>query len=157
MYSQYSQTVIPKSYGCKTLEGNWYEDRCTSKFDHDNNKKKYSLQNQYDWQYDTTNKDIGKHHSNYSTINKNFGICNDNYINFQEKKHSMYISTSRNSYDEKYKDSFYNIKPFPNYYKGKEEELNDYRKTWTKRDHLYDTTYKDDLLKTFMVKRLDKK
>ena len=154
MYSQFVQTqsVIPKAYHCRTLEGNWYEDRCTSKYDNDHIKK-FSLRNPLEWQFDTTNKKIGEFHLKDKKLCSHFAEGSDNYINFQSKKNNMFVTTYKNSYDEKYKESFYQIKPFKNYYKGKESDLESYRSNWTKREQFFDTTYKDDLLKTFMMKK----
>ena len=42
----------------------------------------------------------------------------------------------------------YNIKKedMKDYYKNKEKDLEEYRKTWTKKEQLFETTYKHDIL-----------
>ena len=86
--------TIPKTYSNETLEGNWYEDRCVSKYDEEK-KKEFKLRNPNAWQYDTTYSSIGMNNRNNQYLNK-FSQSNDNYINFQNKDYNMYVTTNRN-------------------------------------------------------------
>lgn len=154
MYSNFTtnQSIIPKAYNCQTLEGNWYEDRSTSQFNYQK-KKNYQLRNPNEWQYQTSNDNFGSFNKEYPSLQNKFLQSNDNYINFQKPKQEMYISTYKHSYDAKYAPSFKVEKKSTDYYLNKKEELQSYRETWTKKNQLFDTTYNDDLLKTFMVKK----
>lgn len=154
MYSQFinSQSVIPKTYNCITLEGNWYEDRSTNKYNYEH-KKNFSLKNPNEWRYKTTSDNIGEFNKNYPSITNKFLQSNDNYINFQKKKQEMFVSTYKHSYNSQYSDTFREIKPSKDYYLNKKDELKNYRNLWTKRDHLFDTTYKDDMIKTFLLNK----
>ena len=152
MYSSTSQSVIPKSYSCRTFEGNWYEDRCTSDYDR-KYKKNYSLKGANAWQYQTTTSKIGEQFKTNPKLVSKFSQSSDNYINFQTKKNDMYATVYKKSYNEKYLGE--NVKPnTKDYYLNKQEELTKYREKWTKRAHQFETTYKEDLLtKTFFLKK----
>jgi len=95
MYYQHLQNTntIPKSYVCDVLEGNWYEDRCISRYD-DDRKKNYKIKSPNNWQYDTTYKEIGGLYQKFPKLQR-FGESNDNFINFQKKDYNMYITTNR--------------------------------------------------------------
>ena len=150
MYSQLTntQSSIPKAYNCRTLEGNWYEDRCTSNFD-EKHKKNYSLKNPNEWLFQTTSNTVGGFCNHYGSLQNKFSQSNDNYINFQKKKHDMFVSVYKKSYDDKY----LTINQSKNYYTNKLSDLETYRQNWTKREHLFETTYKSDLLKTFYTSK----
>lgn len=153
MFSQQqSQNSIAKTFGCKTLEGNWYEDRSTSNYN-EKNTKSYSLKNPNEWQYNTTYSTIGDFNKQNPSLIKQFTQSNDNYINFQTKKKDMYASSYKYYYDKNYRDTFKDVKLQKSYFADKNDELNSYISNWTKRDHLFNTTYKEDLLKTFMMKK----
>lgn len=153
MFSQQNnQNAIAKTFSCKTLEGNWYEDRSTSGFN-DKNTKSYSLKNPNEWQYNTTYNTIGDFNKNYPSLTNQFTQSNDNYINFQSKKKDMYASSYKYYYDKNYRDTFKDVKLQKSYYADKNDELKDYISNWTKRDQLFHTTYKEDLLKTFMMRK----
>lgn len=87
-------SVLPKSYNCDVLEGNWYEDRCVSDYDK-NKKKSYSLVNPNSWQYDSTYNEIGYNLKNFQKTKERFSESNDNCINFQNKNNNMYITTNK--------------------------------------------------------------
>ena len=50
---------VAKTYDEDVLEGNWYEDRCTSAYD-EKKKRDYLLPNPNAWQYETTYNDLGQ-------------------------------------------------------------------------------------------------
>lgn len=153
MFSQYSQSIIPKSYNCKTLEGNWYQDRCVSNFNKEN-KANYSLPNSNAWQYSTTYNQIGSYTKNHPSLKEKFALSKDEYINYQPKSNNMYVSVYKHSYDPYYKETFKENHSKPGYYDNKEDKLKTYRSEWTKRDQSFDTTYKKDILNTFMMKKM---
>ncbi len=140
-----SSAVLPRSYKCDTLEGNWYEDRCISNFD-SNKKKNYLLPNPNAWQYESTYNEIGKNWRTFNKINERFSESNDNIINFQEKDYNMYITTTKHSLDTKYKETFTRHVKYKDYYNNKKDELTTYRNTWTKREQSFETTYNNDIL-----------
>lgn len=148
-YQQFIQlqnaNIIPKSYTSDTLQGNWYEDRCTSDYDK-KKKKNYLLPNPNAWQYDRTYQEIGQSWKDFPKTKERFSESNDNCINFQEKDYNMYITTTKHSLDPKYKETFRQPIKNKDYFKNKVGELQDYRKTWTKRNQSFDTTYKTDIL-----------
>lgn len=144
-------SILPKSYNCSTLEGNWYEDRCTSNFDSEK-KKNFSLKSPNSWQYNSTYDQIGNFNKQYPSINEKFANASDNYINFQNKDNEMYVSMYKKSYHPSHRDDLTFIKHNKGYYENKQNELESYRNNWTKKNHSFRTTYKDDLLKTFMTK-----
>jgi hypothetical protein len=96
MYYQIIQAsqIVPKSYTCDALEGNWYEDRCASSFDMER-KKDLKLKSPNAWQYETTTSGVGNFNKNYEPLKKRFIPASDNYINFQKKDYNMYITTNR--------------------------------------------------------------
>jgi hypothetical protein len=142
---QNPNSVIPKAYNSDVLEGNWYEERCIS--DYDKIKKKdYMLPNANSWQYDKTYDELGVNWKDFPKTVQRFSDSNDNYINFQGKSNNMYITTNKNAFDDKYRESFRQPIKVTDYYKGKRSELKNYQDTWTKRDHSFATTYKSDIL-----------
>ncbi len=153
MYNQINHSIIPKSYNCNTLEGNWYEDRCVSNFDKDK-KKNYSLKSPFSWQYETTYNQVGSTSKDYPSVKERFAVANDNYINFQNKSNDMFVSVYKNSYNPNYREGLTYIPSHKGYFDNdkNQEELSKYRETWTKRDHSFRTTYNDDLLKTYLKK-----
>jgi hypothetical protein len=58
----------------------------------------------------------------------------------------MFISTYKSNLDSKYKNDFKPKSSVKDYYKDKKEELDQYRTTWTKRNHLFETSYKTDII-----------
>ena len=108
-------------------------------------KKEFKLRNPNAWQYDTTYSNIGMNNRNNQYLNK-FSQSNDNYINFQNKDYNMYVTTNRNAFDDKYRDTFRQQKKNFDYFKKNPNELDVYRQTWTKREQIFDTTYKSDIL-----------
>jgi hypothetical protein len=52
------QPAITNTFSNQTLEGNWYEERCVSNFDKNNNKK-LMLDNPSSWIYDKTSGELG--------------------------------------------------------------------------------------------------
>jgi hypothetical protein len=58
----------------------------------------------------------------------------------------MFVTTNKHAYDPKYKESFRQPINTRDYYKNRKEELEDYRKTWTKKEQTFNTTYKNDIL-----------
>ena len=102
---QSTQSIIPKSYNCKTMEGNWYEDRCTSNFNY-NNKKDYMINNPNEWQFDTTSKEYGSWNKEYPSLKNKFSQSSDNYINFQSSRHLYTYTTYKQSYDAKFSETF---------------------------------------------------
>ena len=151
MYYQNNQN-IPKSYSCDVLEGNWYEDRCIPKYDEEK-RKHYKINSPNSWLYDTTYNEIGILNNGFPKLQR-FGETNDNFINFQNKDYNMYITTnkyynfySRHAYNENYKNTFRKPAKNTDFFKNKPEELDYYRKNWTKREQKFETTYKSDILK----------
>ena len=135
-----------KSYNEDVLEGNWFEDRCTSEYDN-KKKKDYMLTNPNKWQYDTTYNDLGQNWKNFPPTQKHFQNANDNFLNFNNTDYNAFISTNKHAMDPRYRESFrVPLKLNNTYFKNKEEELEKYRNTWTKKEQLFDTTYKHDIL-----------
>lgn len=67
------QPAITNTYSSKTLENNWYEERCVSNFDKNNNKK-LMLTNPSSWMYETTANELGakaKEYPKLQVIRKN--------------------------------------------------------------------------------------
>ena len=139
------QNAITNTFCSKTLEGNWYEERCTSNFDKTNNKK-IMLENPNSWMYDKTSSELGVKAHDYPKLKEKFSESNDNYINFQAKNNQMFVSNYKSNFDEKYKAEFKPKSNVKDYFEGKTEELNHYRETWTKRGQLFETTYKADII-----------
>ena len=135
----------PAAYIPDVLEGNWYEDRCVSSYD-DAKKKDYMLPNPNAWQYDTTYNELGQKWKKFPSTMKRFAIANDNYINFQGKNNAMYVTTYKNAFDDRYRESFREPVDTKDYYKNRPEELKKYIETWTKKPQRFDTTYKEDIL-----------
>jgi hypothetical protein len=140
-----SSNPQPRAYKCDTLEGNWYEDRCISDFDK-RKKKNYLLPNPNSWLYDKTYDDIGKNYKNLQKIKERFSEASDNIVNFQEKDYNMYITSTKHALDPKYKETLRPKNKDRNYFKNKEGELDELRNKWTKRNHNFETTYKNDIL-----------
>ena len=140
-----ANNLNPRTYYCETLEGNWYEDRCISDFDK-KKKKNYLLPNPNAWQYEKTYNEIGTNWKSFPKTNERFAEASDNCVNFQEKDNNMYITTTKNAYNPRYRDSFRPANKSSDYYKNKTEELQEYRKTLTKREQSFETTYKNDIL-----------
>jgi hypothetical protein len=66
----------------------------------------------------------------------------------------MFISNYKSNFDEKYKNEFKSASKIKDYFGGKTEELNKYRESWTKRSHLFNTTYKTDIIeKTWKINK----
>jgi hypothetical protein len=137
--------LIPRSYMCDTLEGNWYEDRCISDYDK-RKKKNYQLPNPNAWQYEKTYGELGTAYKDFPKTKERFSESNDNCINFGEKDNNMYITTTRHMLDPNYKETFRPKARNKDYFHNKQEELQEYRNTWTKRTHNFETTYKNDVL-----------
>lgn len=136
---------IPASYIPDVLEGNWYEDRCVSEYDQ-KKKKDYMLPNPNAWLYDTTYSELGQQWKNFPSTKQHFAIANDNYINFQGKNNSMYVTTNKHAFDERYRHTFRTPLNMRDYFKGKPEELARYRQSWTNKAQLFETTYAHDIL-----------
>ena len=145
-----NNSVIPNSYNFKTLEGNWYEERCIPEISNINSNK-YSLLNPNSWQFKTTyDSDIGSFNKNYDTIKNKYYISNENYINYQDKRNDMYVSSYKNAYDSRYKKAFRDIPTKINYYDNKNEELKEYTNKWIKKPQSFKTTYNEDMYKTLL-------
>jgi hypothetical protein len=142
---QNPSNTIPKSFNCDTLEGNWYEDRCIP--DYDKRKKRdYLLPNPFSWQYEKTYNEIDKAWKDYPKVKERFSEASDNCINFQEKDNNMFITTYKHTLDAKYKETFRQPIKVRDFYKNKQDDLKEYRDTWTKRQQNFDTTYNADIL-----------
>lgn len=142
---------MPKAYDRDVLEGNWYEDRCISDYDI-KKKKDYMLPNPNAWQYDTTYGEMGQNWKEFPSTKKHFAIANDNYINFQGKNNSMYVTTNKNAFDDRYRMTFRQPINMRDYFKNRKEELEKYKQTWTKKPQLFETTYSSDILSKTMKK-----
>jgi hypothetical protein len=136
---------VPASYIPDVLEGNWYEDRCISEYDL-KKKKDYMLPNPNAWLYDTTYNELGQKWKEFPSTKEHFAIANDNYINFQGKNNSMYVTTNKHAFDERYRHTFRTPLNMHDYFKGKPEELEKYKQTWTNKPQLFETTYSHDIL-----------
>lgn len=55
------------TYCCKTLQANWYEERCVSNWDKTNNKK-IMLDNPSSWMYEKTSNELGIKHSEHPIL-----------------------------------------------------------------------------------------
>lgn len=89
-----TQAITPQSYSCDTLEGNWYEDRCTSEYDN-RRRKDFMLPNPNSWMFEKTYDELGINNKNNKTIKEKFSQSSDNYINFLDKDNNMFISTMK--------------------------------------------------------------
>ncbi len=138
-------TASTQTYSRHTLQGNWYEDRCVSDFDK-SKKRDYLLTNPNSWQYNRTQEELGQNWKDFKKTNERFSESSDNYINFQDKNHKMYVTTTRHAYDPVYKGTFREQPNTKDFFKGKPEELQEYRQSWSKRVHSFETTYKADVL-----------
>ena len=134
-----------KAYNEDVLHGNWYEDRCTSEYDN-KKKKDYMLPNPNQWQYETTYNDLGQNWKNFPPTQKHFQNANDNFLNFNNMDYNMFISTNKHAMDPRYRETFRTPLDMKDYYKNRPEELKEYREKWTKKEQLFDTTYKNDIL-----------
>jgi hypothetical protein len=135
-----------RTFSCDALEANWYEDRCLSNFDK-RKKKNYLMPSSYSWQFETTYNEMSdKSRKEFPSIKEKFVQSSNNYINYQSKDYNMYVTTTNHAYDPRYKESFRQPIKQTDYYKNRQHELEEYRKTWTKRSHLIDSTYKADIL-----------
>ena len=116
-----------KAYIEDVLEGNWFEDRCTSYYD---NKKKrdYMLPNPNQWLYDTTYNELGQNWHDFPPTKKHFQNANDNFLNFNNMDYNMFISTNKHAMDPRYRETFRQPLDMKDYYKNKENELEEYRK-----------------------------
>ena len=136
---------VTKTYDRDVLEGNWYEDRCVSDYDM-KKKKDYMLPNPNGWMYSTTYNELGMKWKEFPSTKKHFAIANDNYINFQGKNNSMYVTTNKHAFDDRYRMTFRDPVNMRDYFKNRQEELEKYRQTWTKKEQRFDTTYSSDIL-----------
>ena len=143
---------VAKTYDEDVLEGNWYEDRCTSAYD-EKKKRDYLLPNPNAWQYETTYNDLGQNMKDYPTIKKHFQIANDNFISFQGMDYNMHITTNKHAMDPRYRETFRQPVNTRDYYKNKKDDLDKYRMTWTKKGQLFDTTYSHDILNKNVKKK----
>ena len=82
----------------------------------------------------------------FPSTKKDFAIANDNYINFQGKNNSMYVTTNKHAFDDRYRMTFRDPVNMRDYFKNRQEELEKYRQTWTKKEQRFDTTYSSDIL-----------
>ncbi len=89
-----TQAITPQSYSCDVLEGNWYEDRCTSEFDN-RKRRDFMLPNPNAWMFEKTSDELGVNDKNFKKIKEKFSESSDNYINFQEKNYDMFITTAK--------------------------------------------------------------
>ena len=144
-FNSKNENNTEKAYDEDVLEGNWYEDRCTSTYD---NKKKrdYMLPNPNQWQYETTYNDLGQNYKNFEPTQKHFQKANDNFLNFLDMDYNMHITTNKAAMDPRYREGFRQPLDMKDYYKNRPEELDEYRKKWTKKEQLFDTTYRHDIL-----------
>ena len=67
MIEKNSNNLNPKEYNCKILEGNWYEERCTTTFDK-TIRRNFALENPNNWQYERTYQEIGVENKNFPKI-----------------------------------------------------------------------------------------
>jgi hypothetical protein len=58
---------ITNTYCSKTLQANWFEERCVSNWDKNNNKK-IMLDNPSSWMYEKTSSELGVRHSEYPKL-----------------------------------------------------------------------------------------
>ena len=144
-FNNMNPNAITNTFSSKTLENNWYEERCVSHYDKNNNKK-LMLENPNTWMYERTTMELGTKAQNFPKVLEKFSESNDNYINFQEKSNQMFISNYKSNFDEKYTTEFKPKSNVKDFFAGKNEELGQHRNTWTKRNHLFETTYKADIL-----------
>ena len=141
-----SKTQHKNTFSPDTLESNWYEDRTISDFDK-RKKKNYLLPSSFGWQFETTYNEMSdKSRKEFLPIKERFVSSSDNYINYQNKDYNMYVTTTKHSYDSRYKESFRQPIKQTDYFKNKKEELETYRSDWTKRSQLFESTYQKDLL-----------
>ena len=134
-----------KAYNEDVLEGNWFEDRCTSEYDN-KKKKDYMLPNPNQWQYDTAYNELGQNWKDFPPTKKHFQSANDNFLNFNNMDYNMFVSTNKHAMDPRYRESFRTPLDMKDYYKNKEKDLEEYRKKWTKKEQLFETTYAHDIL-----------
>ena len=127
------------------LEGNWFEDRCTSEYDN-KKKKDYMLPNPNQWQYDTTYNELGQNWKKFPPTQKHFQNANDNFLNFNNMDYNMFVSTNKHAMDSRYRETFRTPLDMRDYYKNKAADLEEYRKKWTKKEQLFETTYNHDIL-----------
>ena len=113
---------VAKTYDEDVLEGNWYEDRCTSAYD-EKKKRDYLLPNPNAWQYETTYNDLGQNMKDYPTIKKHFQIANDDFISFQGMDYNMHITTNKHAMDPRYRETFRQPVNTRDYYKNKKGEI----------------------------------
>ena len=139
-----------KAYDEDVLEGNWFEDRCTS--DYDNKKRKdYMLPNPNKWQYDTTYNELGQNWKEFPPTQKHFQIANDNFLNFNNMDYNMFVSTNKHAMDPRYRETFRTPIDMKDYYKNKEKDLDEYRKNWTKKDLIQVKKLKNLKKKTIFI------
>jgi len=53
----------------------------------------------------------------------------------------MYLSTTNINYNPVYRETVRQPIKTADFFKGKPRELENYRNTWTKRSHIFETTY----------------
>ena len=104
------------------------------------------LPNPNQWQYETTYNDLGQNWKNFPPTQKHFQKANDNFLNFNDMDYNMFITTNKHAMDPRYRETFRQPLDMKDYYKNRPEELKEYREKWTKKEQLFDTTYKHDIL-----------
>ena len=134
-----------KAYDEDVLEGNWYEDRCTSEYDN-KKKKDYMLPNPNQWQYDTTYNELGQKWKDFPPTKKHFQNANDNFLNFNNMDYNMFVSTNKHAMDPRYRETFRTPLDMKDYYKNKEKDLEEYRNKWTKKEQLFENNNSDNSL-----------
>ena len=132
------------SYNSKTLNGNWFEERCTSTFNK-NDKANTYLANPTANKYTTTNMEVGKATAPPQEESKKgeFFKCTDNWMSFQPDYDGTFQTTMRQDFsspsDQKPK---FQIKQ--TYLTRDPEALEEYRQTYTQGGHNFNRTYLGD-------------
>ena len=60
--------------------------------------------------------------------------------------YNMFVTTNKHAMDPRYRETFRHPLDMKDYYKNKDQELEDYRKNWNKKEQLFETTYGHDIL-----------
>ena len=132
-----------QSFTCKTLNGNWFEDRCTSDYNTQDKANTY-LPHPSQNKYITTNNSIGVGVAETNPYEKTqFFNSTDNWMNFQPDFDGTFKTTQRVDYSQpsdqdakfKIKETFLTKDP---------EALEKYREKYTKAGHNFNRTYLGD-------------
>ena len=125
------------SFEPKTLEGNWFEERCTTEYDVGNKSATY-MRHPSAGKFTLSSQETGCIKS--SEPNEKFFTSTSNWMNFQPGVKDTFQTTSRQDFGApETQDSKFSLKD--NYLTKDSEKIEEYRKKWTAGGHNFNRTY----------------